>query len=188
MAPEYAMDGQFSTKSDVFSFGVILLEIISGKKNNGSYLVEKSQTLIRYVCFFIRSVSFGSGNYAKKQHMLNWKCYDILIKLQAWQLWREGKELEFVDPLMMESSPIEDVIRCMHIGLLCVQEDPTDRPTVSSVVVLLGSGTISLPQPRQPAFCVPKVIPITQSSFSNHSVTGFAGSSVSSSTVPWRLL
>jgi len=33
MAPEYAFDGIFSTKSDVFSFGVLLLEIVSGKKN-----------------------------------------------------------------------------------------------------------------------------------------------------------
>ena len=38
MAPEYAMEGVFSVKSDVFSFGVILLEIISGKKNSGFYL------------------------------------------------------------------------------------------------------------------------------------------------------
>ncbi|XP_057790572.1 G-type lectin S-receptor-like serine/threonine-protein kinase At4g27290 isoform X1 [Salvia miltiorrhiza] len=35
MAPEYAMDGKFSVKSDIFSLGVVLLEIISGKKNRG---------------------------------------------------------------------------------------------------------------------------------------------------------
>lgn len=34
MSPEYAMDGLYSTKSDVFSFGVLALEIICGKKNN----------------------------------------------------------------------------------------------------------------------------------------------------------
>lgn len=34
MAPEYAMYGQFSVKSDVFSFGVLVLEIVSGQKNN----------------------------------------------------------------------------------------------------------------------------------------------------------
>ena len=37
MAPEYAIDGQFSVKSDVFSFGILVLEIISGKKNKGFY-------------------------------------------------------------------------------------------------------------------------------------------------------
>ena len=37
MSPEYAMQGQFSEKLDVFSFGVMVLEIITGRKNVGSY-------------------------------------------------------------------------------------------------------------------------------------------------------
>ncbi|KAL4312449.1 hypothetical protein GQ457_01G005220 [Hibiscus cannabinus] len=37
MSPEYALEGLFSVKSDVFSFGVLLLEIVSGKKNTGFY-------------------------------------------------------------------------------------------------------------------------------------------------------
>ncbi|KAG6715116.1 hypothetical protein I3842_05G234700 [Carya illinoinensis] len=49
MSPEYAVFGKFSTKSDVFSFGVILLEIVSGKKNNGSYMEHPSLTLIGHV-------------------------------------------------------------------------------------------------------------------------------------------
>lgn len=49
MAPEYAMEGLFSIKSDVFSFGVILLEIISGKKNSGFHLTLQAQTLLAYV-------------------------------------------------------------------------------------------------------------------------------------------
>ncbi|KAJ9169033.1 hypothetical protein P3X46_020502 [Hevea brasiliensis] len=138
IAPEYAMAGQFSVKSDVFSFGVILLEVISGRKSSGFYLTEHAQTLLAY----------------------------------AWRLWNEGKELEFVDPLLLETTPIEEVVRCINIGLLCVQEDPSDRPTMSSVVVLLeGEPTaIALPQPKQPAFSVGRIVPTDKSSTTDPSL------------------
>lgn len=50
MSPEYAMEGLFSVKSDVFSFGVLLLEIVSGNKNTGFYQT-KSFNLLGYVSF-----------------------------------------------------------------------------------------------------------------------------------------
>ena len=49
MSPEYAVFGRFSTKSDVFSFGIILLEIVTGKRNNGSYQEDPSMNLIGHV-------------------------------------------------------------------------------------------------------------------------------------------
>ena len=49
MSPEYALDGLFSIKSDVFSFGVVLLEIITGKKNTGFYQSKQAMSLIGYV-------------------------------------------------------------------------------------------------------------------------------------------
>ncbi|XP_017219881.1 cysteine-rich receptor-like protein kinase 10 isoform X2 [Daucus carota subsp. sativus] len=48
MSPEYAMHGQFSSKSDVFSFGVLVLEIISGKKNNSFYESDPAEDLLSY--------------------------------------------------------------------------------------------------------------------------------------------
>ncbi|KAI3456406.1 hypothetical protein Pfo_013069 [Paulownia fortunei] len=124
MAPEYAMEGLFSVKSDVFSFGVILLEIISGKRNSGFHLTEHAQTLLAY----------------------------------AWWLWNEGQELDLVDPTWTESCPMQEVGRCIHIGLLCVQEDPAERPTMSQVVVLLESKLMALPEPNKPAFSVGRVV------------------------------
>ena len=49
MSPEYAIDGQYSLKSDVFSFGVILLEIVSGKKNRGFFHPGHKLNLIGHV-------------------------------------------------------------------------------------------------------------------------------------------
>lgn len=53
MAPEYAADGQFSIKSDVFSFGVLLLEIICGNKNRALYHENKTLNLVGYVSPYI---------------------------------------------------------------------------------------------------------------------------------------
>ena len=49
MAPEYAINGIFSVKSDVFSFGILLLEIISGKKNRGWFHPDHSLNLVEHV-------------------------------------------------------------------------------------------------------------------------------------------
>jgi hypothetical protein len=49
MSPEYAMEGLYSIKSDVFSYGVLTLEIISGKRNNYYHIGSPSLNLIGYV-------------------------------------------------------------------------------------------------------------------------------------------
>lgn len=52
MSPEYALDEFFSEKSAVFSFGAVALEIVSGKRNTGSYQSDRIPTLLGYVCAF----------------------------------------------------------------------------------------------------------------------------------------
>nr|XP_011459947.1 PREDICTED: cysteine-rich receptor-like protein kinase 25 [Fragaria vesca subsp. vesca] len=86
----------------------------------------------------------------------------------AWKLWDEGKGLELIDPLLVGSCDPEEFLRYLHIGLLCVQEDANDRPTMSSAVVMLKSETVSLTQPAKPAFNV--------GSFTNHHNEGGADS------------
>jgi len=46
MAPEYAIDGLFSIKSDVFSFGVLVLEIVNGKRNRGFFHPDHKHNLL----------------------------------------------------------------------------------------------------------------------------------------------
>ncbi|KAK9052018.1 hypothetical protein SSX86_028646 [Deinandra increscens subsp. villosa] len=48
MAPEYALHGRFSEKSDVFSFGILLLEIVTGKRNTGSDFTEDALTVTEW--------------------------------------------------------------------------------------------------------------------------------------------
>ncbi|XP_065638240.1 G-type lectin S-receptor-like serine/threonine-protein kinase RKS1 [Quercus suber] len=69
----------------------------------------------------------------------------------VWDLWREDNSLKIVDSLLDEIYPANEVSRCIQIGLLCVQEHVIDRPTMSTVVFMLGNDTY-LPSPKQPAF------------------------------------
>ncbi|XP_052307803.1 G-type lectin S-receptor-like serine/threonine-protein kinase RKS1 isoform X2 [Populus trichocarpa] len=73
----------------------------------------------------------------------------------VWDLWREGRALELVDTLMGDSYPEDQVLRCIQIGLLCVQESAMDRPSMSNVVFMLSNDT-TLPSPKQPAFILKK--------------------------------
>ncbi|MQM18879.1 hypothetical protein Taro_051874 [Colocasia esculenta] len=118
MAPEYVMRGQFSSKSDVFSFGVLVLEIVTGQRNT-------SLTT--------------SGSPA-----------DLLGR--AWEHWRNGTIQEIVDPSLSGQCQGSDLMRCVQIGLLCVQEAAADRPTMSSVVLMLSSESMSMRIPSRPAF------------------------------------
>ncbi|KDO56869.1 hypothetical protein CISIN_1g041345mg [Citrus sinensis] len=85
-------------------------------------------------------------------------CYDTERHLNlvgyAWQLWNEGKALELIDTTLHESCSPDEVTRCIHVGLLCVQDKATDRPTMSDVASMLTNDTMALPTPRQPAFFI----------------------------------
>lgn len=56
---------------------------------------------------------------------------------------------------MENSCVVSEALRCIHIGLLCVQQHPEDRPSMSSVVVMLSSES-PLPQPMEPGFLIEK--------------------------------
>ncbi|KAF9666889.1 hypothetical protein SADUNF_Sadunf16G0275700 [Salix dunnii] len=70
---------------------------------------------------------------------------------KAWRLWKDGKPLELIEALPGETFNLSEVTRCINISLLCVQQHPDDRPSMSTVVWMLG-GENTLPQPKEPGF------------------------------------
>ncbi|KAL0399323.1 UNVERIFIED_CONTAM: G-type lectin S-receptor-like serine/threonine-protein kinase [Sesamum radiatum] len=68
----------------------------------------------------------------------------------AWILHKESRSLELVDPNLVDSF-YSEAARLIHVALLCVQQSPEDRPSMSSVVLMLGSEG-ALPPPKQPGF------------------------------------
>ncbi|CAI0439128.1 unnamed protein product [Linum tenue] len=137
MSPEYAIDGIYSVKSDVFSFGVMVLEIVSGKRNRG---------------------------FSHPDHQLN-------LLGHAWRLYKEGKPEEVMDETVKDSSwVLSEVVRCIHVALLCVQQGPEDRPNMSNVVLMLSSD-ILLPEPTEPGFFTERKVFEQESSTNEITIT-----------------
>ncbi|KAJ8436240.1 hypothetical protein Cgig2_023415 [Carnegiea gigantea] len=149
MAPEYAVDGLFSPKTDVFSFGVLVLEIVSGTKNRGFNHPDHDHNLLGH--------QNRISQIPLEQHRLTEVANKNFLPLnnpKAWRLYKEGRLLELLDPIGNESCVLPELIRSIHIGLLCVQQSPEDRPSMSMVALLLGSST-ELPEPKQRGFFTP---------------------------------
>ncbi|WJZ91097.1 hypothetical protein VitviT2T_010202 [Vitis vinifera] len=72
----------------------------------------------------------------------------------AWELWKEGTSLQLVDPMLEDFHSSTQMLRCIHIALLCVQESAADRPTMSTVISMLTNETVPLPNPNLPAFSI----------------------------------
>eukprot|EP01018_Ginkgo_biloba_P036586 Gb_16373 [translate_table: standard] len=118
MAPEYAMQGQLTEKADVYSFGVLLLEIVSGRKNTDFNLSPEMQSLLGL----------------------------------TWRLHKRGHTMDMIDLQLMETCPREQVLKCIHIGLLCTQADAGVRPSMSTINFMFSNNSVRLPDTRKPAF------------------------------------
>ncbi|WZY69298.1 hypothetical protein YC2023_001538 [Brassica napus] len=70
----------------------------------------------------------------------------------SWRLWSNGLPLKLVDPSFQDDYQTNEITRCIHIALLCVQEEAEDRPTMSAVVQMLTTSSIALAEPRPPGF------------------------------------
>ncbi|KAL0757762.1 hypothetical protein Bca101_095430 [Brassica carinata] len=149
MSPEYAMEGLFSEKSDVFSLGVIFLEIISGRRNSH-----------------------------KEDNDLNLLAY-------AWKLWNDGEAASLADPIVFDECFEKEITKCVQIGLLCVQEVANDRPNVSTVIWMLTTENMNLPDPKHPAFIARRGVSEAESSDQSHQNVSINDVSLTAMTGPF---
>ncbi|KAH9654524.1 Receptor-like serine/threonine-protein kinase [Citrus sinensis] len=116
--PEYVKKGIYSMKYDVYSFGVLLLQIISSKRNTRYYGTSENLNFLEY----------------------------------AFEQWKDSKGKEFIDPSLDDSSSPCKLLNCMQVALLCVQENPEDRPSMLEVSSMLKDDSMAIAAPKRPAF------------------------------------
>eukprot|EP00253_Pinus_taeda_P026092 PITA_26092 len=139
MPPEYAMLGQVSVKTDVYSFGVLVLEIITGRKNTDYNLPPEMQIL------------------------LGWNDEASVI-MQVWKSYEAGNIVGIIDGAIIETCDEKQAVRCIQVGLLCLQAESSLRPPMSTVTSMLSLDSISdIPDPTKPAFVSSHVSPNTES-------------------------
>ncbi|XP_042407214.1 cold-responsive protein kinase 1-like [Zingiber officinale] len=115
LAPEYAIRGQVTRKADIYSYGILLLEIVSGRCNTNARLPYQDQNLLE------RTPGITNG----------------LLVLQTWALYESGKLLDIIDTSLTDELDAEEACKFLKVGLLCAQEDMKLRPSMSTVVSML---------------------------------------------------
>lgn len=116
MAPEYAIHGRVSPKIDIFSYGVLVLQIVTRRRECWS----------------------ADGN-------------TVNLLTEVWNHWKKGTISQMMDQTLDQHTRNQQ-LRCVHVGLMCVQADPDDRPEISTVIFMLTRDNMELQLPEEPAF------------------------------------
>ncbi|KAK1425770.1 hypothetical protein QVD17_21128 [Tagetes erecta] len=139
LAPEWLTNTAISDKTDVYSYGMVLLELIQGRKNcvqvpshdsgNPSTSTEGQS-----------SVSSGSQNRTPRARAL-------YFPLQALEMHEAGRYLDLVEPRLASRVTNDEAQKLVKVALCCLHEDPSLRPTMANVVSML-EGTLPVGEPR----------------------------------------
>ncbi|KAA0045209.1 G-type lectin S-receptor-like serine/threonine-protein kinase [Cucumis melo var. makuwa] len=132
LAPEWLTNSAISEKTDVYSYGMVLLEVVSGRKNCTTRSHDHSL-----------DGSDSSGCQSSSSAGIGL----VYFPLFALEMHEQGKYLELADPRLEGRVTYEEVKKLVCIALCCVQEEPAIRPSMDAVVSMLEGG-IPLSQPR----------------------------------------
>ncbi|KAJ8541699.1 hypothetical protein K7X08_002515 [Anisodus acutangulus] len=131
LAPEWLTSSAISDKTDVYSFGMVLLEIVSGRKNCS-----------------LRTQSHSLDDTAAGDHSSSSSAQGLAyFPLFALEMHEKGRYLELADPKLEGRVKGGDIEKFVRVALCCVHEEPSLRPTMVSVVSML-EGEIPPTEPR----------------------------------------
>ena len=138
MAPEYATRGHLTEKADVYSFGIVALEIVSGRSNVFSRTKEDKIYLLDWVTFRLLQ-SLVSHCFILNLSPTKYMLFQLLFN-QALVLKEQGNLMELVDTDLGSNFDKEQVMVMINVALLCANASPTNRPSMSSVLSMLECG------------------------------------------------
>ncbi|RVW78459.1 Cold-responsive protein kinase 1 [Vitis vinifera] len=137
LAPEYAIRGQLTRKADIYSFGVLLVEIVCGRCNTNTRLPIGEQYLLER-SFWQRLTRSNKRIRAIVGFQLSGEQIDTKTIINAtWELYERKELVGLVDESLNGAFDAEEACRFLKIGLLCTQDTPKLRPSMSSVVKML---------------------------------------------------
>ncbi|CAM0884814.1 unnamed protein product [Alopecurus aequalis] len=116
MAPEYVYHQRVSPKIDIFSYGVLVLQIVTRRRECWSNDIN-----------------------------------NVNLLTEVWNHWKMGTISEMMDQTLDEHSRNQQ-LRCLHVGLMCVQADPGERPEISTIIFMLTRDNMEIQPPEEPAF------------------------------------
>ncbi|KAF7829858.1 G-type lectin S-receptor-like serine/threonine-protein kinase [Senna tora] len=132
LAPEWLTNSAITEKTDVYSYGMVLLEVVSGRKNCS--VKSRSHSM---------DESNSCGGYSSASSVAGL----VYFPLFALEMHEQGKYLELADPRLEGRVSSEEVEKLVRIALCCVHEEPALRPNMATVVGML-EGATPLAQPR----------------------------------------
>ncbi|KAK7410582.1 hypothetical protein VNO78_01476 [Psophocarpus tetragonolobus] len=133
LAPEWLTNSSITEKTDVYSFGMVLLELVSGRKN--CYFRSRSHSM--------DNDSNSGGGHSSTSSITGL----VYFPLFALEMHEQGSYLELADPRLEGRVTYKEVEKLIRIALCCVHEEPPLRPNMVAVVGMLEGGT-PLPHPR----------------------------------------